>query len=96
MDHRAPRATVLRLLAPPLEVRRDARVLERLVQRMPERELWTPMRPWPADPGSEKLPRPADPGLRLYDTKLYIKHSCGFLTAKFGSFCVFFLDVYLG
>ena len=43
VDHRAPRAAVLRLLAPPLEVRRDARVLERLVQRVSERELRPPV-----------------------------------------------------
>ena len=52
-----PARAVLREFGPLLEVRRYACPLERLVQRMPERELWTPMRPWPADPGSEKLPR---------------------------------------
>ena len=56
---RAPRLAVLRHLAPPLEVRRDARVLERLVQRVPVRELRPPVRPRVADPRGEKIARGA-------------------------------------
>ena len=51
VDQCAPRATVLRQVAPPLHVllpaenHRDARLLERLVQRVPVRELGSPVGP---------------------------------------------------
>ena len=51
-----PTRAVLRELGPLLEVRRYACPLERLVQRVPERELWAPMWSWLTNPGSEKLP----------------------------------------
>ena len=63
MDQCAPRATVLRQVAPPLHVllpaenRRDARLLERLVQRVPVRELGSPVGPRVADPRGEELAR---------------------------------------
>ena len=57
VDLRAPRLAVLRHLTPPLEGRRDARVLERLVQRVPVRELRPPVRPRVADPRGEELAR---------------------------------------
>ena len=56
IDELLPARAVLRELGPLLELRRNACPRERLVQRMPERELWTPMWPWPTNPGSEKLP----------------------------------------
>ena len=63
VDQCAPRATVLRQVAPPLHVllpaenRRDARLLERLVQRVPVRELGSPVGPRVADPRGEELAR---------------------------------------
>ena len=56
IDELLPTRAVLRELGPLLEVRCNACPRERLVQRVPERELWTPMRPWPTNPGGEKLP----------------------------------------
>ena len=50
VDARAPRRAVLRHLAPRLEVRRDARALERPVQRVAERVLGPPVRARVADP----------------------------------------------
>ena len=43
IDELLPARAVLRELGPLLEVSRYACPRERLVQRMPERELWTPM-----------------------------------------------------
>ena len=45
VNARAPRRAVLRHPAPLLEVRWQARARQRLVQRVPERELRTPVRP---------------------------------------------------
>ena len=56
IDELLPARAVLRELGPLLEVRRYACPRERLVQRVPERELWTPIQPWPTNPGGEKLP----------------------------------------
>jgi hypothetical protein len=57
VDARAPRRAVLRHLAPRLEVRRDARALERPVQRVAERVLGPPVRARVADPRGEELAR---------------------------------------
>ena len=56
IDEILPARAVLRELGPLLEGSRYACPREGLVQRMPERELWTPMWSWPTNPGSEKLP----------------------------------------
>ena len=54
IDELLPTRAVLRELGPLLEVRCNAFPRERLVQRMPERELWTPMRPWPTNRASRR------------------------------------------